>query len=154
VLQWLAAGVFLNSLAQVPLALVQGVGRPDLTAKLHLLELPLYVLGLWWLISTFGIVGAAIAWTLRVGLDAAVLFGMAQRFLGTTAEGRRLKVESGEESGPAAVAVTGESRLVTGGGAKNPRTRFRHSSPLDRFKTRSFKEDAAGTPVQRRSITW
>jgi len=85
VLQWLAAGVFLNSLAQVPLALVQGVGRPDLTAMLHLVELPFYLLGLWWLISTYGVEGAAIAWTARVGVDAFILFVMAKRsFLGTT----------------------------------------------------------------------
>jgi O-antigen/teichoic acid export membrane protein len=81
VLQWLAVGVFLNSLAQVPFALVQGAGRPDLTAKLHLIELPLYLLGLWWLISMYGIEGAAIAWTARVGVDALILFAMAQRLL-------------------------------------------------------------------------
>jgi len=81
VLQWLALGVLLNSLAQIPFALVQGAGRPDLTAKLHLVELPVYLLALWWLISAHGIVGAAIAWTARVGMDAIVLFGMAQRLL-------------------------------------------------------------------------
>ena len=43
VLQWLAAGVFINSLAQVAFAMIQGAGRPDLTAKLHLLELPFYL---------------------------------------------------------------------------------------------------------------
>jgi O-antigen/teichoic acid export membrane protein len=74
VLQWLAVGVFLNSLAQVPFALIQGVGRPDLTAKLHLIELPPYLLGLWWLISAYGIEGVAIAWTLRIGLDTLALF--------------------------------------------------------------------------------
>jgi O-antigen/teichoic acid export membrane protein len=85
VLQWLAVGVFLNSLAQVPFALVQGVGRPDLTAILHLVELPFYLLGLWWLISIYGVEGAAIAWTARVGVDALILFVMAKRsFPGTT----------------------------------------------------------------------
>src|SRR5262249_37418857 len=34
VMRWLALGVLLNGLAQVPSALLQGVGRPDLTAKL------------------------------------------------------------------------------------------------------------------------
>ena len=50
VLQWLAVGVFINSLAQVPFSLLQGVGRPDITATLHLIELPLYLGVLWWLI--------------------------------------------------------------------------------------------------------
>src|SRR4029077_10279948 len=55
ILQWLAAGVFLNSLALVPFTLVQGVGRPDVTAKLHLLELPIYMVVLWWLVRRWGI---------------------------------------------------------------------------------------------------
>ncbi len=81
VLQWLAVGVFINSLAQVPFAFLQGVGRPDLTATLHLIELPLYLGLLWLLISTRGIEGAAIAWTARVTVDALFLFGLARRFL-------------------------------------------------------------------------
>lgn len=83
VLQWLAVGVFINSLAHVPFALLQGVGRPDLTAKLHLLELPAYLVMLWWLTGARGIEGAAIAWTGRVAADAFVLFGLARRFLPT-----------------------------------------------------------------------
>jgi O-antigen/teichoic acid export membrane protein len=81
VLQCLAVGVFINGLALVPFTLVQGVGRPDLTATLHLIELPLYLGLLWWLISTRGIEGAAIAWTLRVAVDAFFLFMLAKQFL-------------------------------------------------------------------------
>jgi len=81
VLQWLAVGVFINSLAHIPFALVQGVGRPDLTAKLHLIELPFYLLVVWWLIQSYGIGGAAIAWVARVAVDSLVLFAMAMRFL-------------------------------------------------------------------------
>jgi O-antigen/teichoic acid export membrane protein len=81
VLQWLAVGVFINSLAQVPFVFLQGVGRPDLTATLHIVELPLYLGLLWWLVSTRGIEGAAIAWTGRVAVDALFLFGLAKRYL-------------------------------------------------------------------------
>ena len=81
VLQLLAVGVFINSLALVPFTLLQGAGRPDLTATLHLIELPLYLGLLWWLISTRGIEGAAIAWTARVAVDAIFLFGLAKRYL-------------------------------------------------------------------------
>jgi O-antigen/teichoic acid export membrane protein len=81
VLQWLAIGVFINSLAQVPFAVLQGVGKPDLTAKLHTIELPLYLIALWWLTKAYGIEGAAIAWTARAAADALVLFAMAKRFL-------------------------------------------------------------------------
>jgi len=81
VLQILAVGVFVNSLALVPFTLLQGVGRPDLTATLHLIELPMYLGLLWWLISARGIEGAAIAWTARVALDALFLFWLAKRYL-------------------------------------------------------------------------
>lgn len=81
VLQLLAVGVFINSLARVPFALVQAAGRPDLTAKLHIIELPFYLLTIWWLIARAGIEGAAIAWVARVAVDAILLFTMARRFL-------------------------------------------------------------------------
>jgi O-antigen/teichoic acid export membrane protein len=81
VLQYLAVGVFVNGLAQVPFAFLQGAGRPELTATLHLIELPLYMGLLWWLIRTDGIEGAAIAWSARVAFDAFFLFVLARRFL-------------------------------------------------------------------------
>ena len=77
VLQWLAAGVLINGMAQVPFAFIQGAGRPDLTAKLHLLELPFYLVVLWSFMQQWGIVGAAAAWTLRAGFDAVALFVMS-----------------------------------------------------------------------------
>ena len=89
VLQWLTVGVFVNGLALIPFSLLQGVGRPDLTAKLHLAELPAYLLILWWLIHVDGIEGAAMAWTARVFVDAVVLFGMARRFLPSRAPEER-----------------------------------------------------------------
>jgi len=81
VLQWMAAGVFVHSLGQVPYSLIQGTGRPDLTAKLRLAELPFYLILLWWLISANGIVGATIVWTVRIIADTLVLFAMARRLL-------------------------------------------------------------------------
>lgn len=89
ILQWLAVGVFVNSLAQVPFALIQGVGRPDTTAKLHLFELPVYMLGLWWLVGRWGVEGAAIAWTVRVIVDAFVLFFVARRLFPSPAPSLR-----------------------------------------------------------------
>jgi len=81
VFQWVAIGVFINSLAQVPFYLLLGVGRPDITAKLHFIELPLYLFSLWWLIGRYGIEGAAIAWTARVAIDAFLLFALSRPFL-------------------------------------------------------------------------
>jgi O-antigen/teichoic acid export membrane protein len=81
VLRWLAAGVFINCLALVPFSLVQSAGRPDITARLHLLELPIYVALIWVLTKRYGIEGAAIAWSARVTMDAAVLFYFCHRLL-------------------------------------------------------------------------
>jgi O-antigen/teichoic acid export membrane protein len=80
VLQWLAAGVFINCFAQIPFALIQAAGRPDMTAKFHLLELPFYLVALWLLIGSFGIEGAAMAWTMRCAVDAILLFASVRRF--------------------------------------------------------------------------
>jgi O-antigen/teichoic acid export membrane protein len=75
ILQILSFGVLINSLALIPFTLLQGIGRPDLPAKFHLLELSIYVGTAWLLISQWGITGAAAAWAFRVALDALLLFG-------------------------------------------------------------------------------
>ncbi len=81
VAQILCAGVFVNSLAHLPYSLLQAAGRADLTAKLHLAELPLYAAALAWLVPAYGINGAALAWTGRCIVDAALLFLFAHRHL-------------------------------------------------------------------------
>ena len=92
VLQWIAVGVFIYSLGQIPYALIQGAGRPDLTAKLHLIELPLYILILWGFIHANGIVGAAMAWFLRICVDTGCMFVMAQRLLKLKTGVRRIEI--------------------------------------------------------------
>lgn len=82
VLRWLGVGVLVNCIAQVAFAVIQGGRRPDLTAKVHMMEFPLYVAALWMLVRTYGITGAAMAWTLRVAVDAVVLLGIADWILG------------------------------------------------------------------------
>jgi O-antigen/teichoic acid export membrane protein len=85
VLQWLAIGVFLNCLAQMPFALIQAAGRPDLTAKLHVAELPFYLISLWLMLRAFGIEGAAIAWAVRCLADSAALFAIARHLVSSDA---------------------------------------------------------------------
>ena len=82
----LAVGVLINGLAFLPYAYLLGRGRPDLPAKFHLLELPLYVLAGWLLIRQLGVNGAAWAWTLRVTADAALLSAAVWRVAGVTPE--------------------------------------------------------------------
>lgn len=79
VMRWLTAGIFLYSLAFVPTSLLQAIGRPDLTAKVHAIEMPLYLALASLLIHRFGIQGAAVAWLLRATFDAACLFTLAVR---------------------------------------------------------------------------
>lgn len=81
VLRWLAAGIFVNCLAQLPYALLQSAGRPDIPAKLQLVELPVYVIGLVLLVRAFGVSGAAIAWALRLIVEALLLFLLAHKLL-------------------------------------------------------------------------
>lgn len=75
IFQILVLGVFINCTAHVPYALLHAHGRSDLTAKLHLLELPIFAGILVWFVSAWGVVGAALAWTLRVALDMGALYG-------------------------------------------------------------------------------
>lgn len=81
VLRWVAAATFLNCLAWTPYGLVQAAHRPDLTAKLHLAEIPFYLAMLWWTLPRYGIEGAAVAYTTRVLADTVMLFIMACRLL-------------------------------------------------------------------------
>jgi O-antigen/teichoic acid export membrane protein len=71
----------MNSLAQVPFALIQGFGRPDITAKFHVFELFLYVPLVWLLIKNLGIMGGALAWTFRVILDSVLLFAASREYV-------------------------------------------------------------------------
>ncbi len=87
ILQWLLIGVFLNGFAHIPYAVLQSAGRADITAKLHLFELPIYGGLIVALVAYFGILGAAIAWTARILLDTALLFLLAIRIENHYADG-------------------------------------------------------------------
>lgn len=95
VLQWLAIGVFANSLAYMPFALLQGVGRPDIPAKFHLIQIVPYIVALKLAIDAFGIAGVAMVWTARVTIDLAGLLFMAEQVLDRSAHLRRASVMAG-----------------------------------------------------------
>jgi O-antigen/teichoic acid export membrane protein len=78
VLQLLAAGALFSSLNQIPFGMVQS-GRPDLTGKLALIELPIYLTVFIVLLQAFGVDGAAAAWALRAVLEGLVLLALAAR---------------------------------------------------------------------------
>jgi O-antigen/teichoic acid export membrane protein len=61
----------------VAFTLLQSQGRPDVTGKLHAIEVLPFLAILWILTTTFGINGAAIAWSLRCAVDAFAMFWAA-----------------------------------------------------------------------------
>ena len=77
VLQVLAVGALCNAAAYAPFVYVQALGRPDVTGKLHAAELLLYVPLTWVLVHRYGALGAALAWTTRMTVDAALVAAAA-----------------------------------------------------------------------------
>lgn len=69
----LSCGVWLNSLAQLPATLLHSLGKPRITALLHLFETLIYTFMIIIGVNAFGILGAAIAWTVRVMIDFIAL---------------------------------------------------------------------------------
>jgi O-antigen/teichoic acid export membrane protein len=74
VLKILVLGVLVNSLSWVPTNLIMGSGRPDIVAKAHMIQTPLYFLTLYYFVVEFGIVGAAMAYTLRASFESLLFF--------------------------------------------------------------------------------
>ena len=106
----LGLGVLVNGLAHLPYVYLLARDRPDLPAKFHAVELPLYVLAAWQLVGAFDVTGAAAAWTLRVLVDA-ILLGLAVWKIGGPAPSRLL----GERGGRALGLVLGFGALTVGG---------------------------------------
>ena len=77
VLTILVWGMVATCMAMIPFTVLQSAGNARLTAILHLVELPFYLLGLWWMIGQHGLAGAAAAWTLRNVIDGLLLAAFA-----------------------------------------------------------------------------
>jgi O-antigen/teichoic acid export membrane protein len=69
-----SASVWINGLAFVPYALLEARGRPDLTAKFHMIEILPHIALLWFCLHQFGLIGGAWALVFVSALDAALLF--------------------------------------------------------------------------------
>ena len=74
VLQILLVGFFFNAIAQAPFAAIQAKGAAKTTAYVHLLEVIPYLAILYVFINFWGVIGVALAWTLRVIVDSLILF--------------------------------------------------------------------------------
>lgn len=81
-MQLLALGVFLNSVSAIPFTAIQALSRPEIPAKIHMIELPLYLASLWFFALHFGIAGVALAWMLRNLVDAVAFLTVHNRLIG------------------------------------------------------------------------
>jgi len=79
ILQILAVGALINSIGYIPFAFLDGIGRPDITAKVQVIELPFYILLMWFSIKEGGIIGAAFACSFRTAVDSVILWFFAQK---------------------------------------------------------------------------
>ena len=76
--QILMVGWWANALAQVPYGLIQARGNSRFTGLMHIVELPMYGLMLYGLWIVLGLSGMAVAFTVRVFLDCAILLCRAR----------------------------------------------------------------------------
>jgi O-antigen/teichoic acid export membrane protein len=70
ILRWLAVAALMDAIAQLSSSLVAAAHRPDLNAKVHAVELPLYAALMVVMIRAYGAEGAAMAWAIRAAVDA------------------------------------------------------------------------------------
>lgn len=77
----LSFGLLFNGIAFVPFAAIQASGKAKITAKLHVAELIIYIPLLILLLYFYGLVGAVIAWVIRVAADLFFLLIYASEAL-------------------------------------------------------------------------
>lgn len=78
VLKILAVGALLDSVGLFAETLIAAAHRPDLSAKIHAVELPFYLGFLTLMIRFYGAEGAAVAWTTFAGIHAFALLVTAR----------------------------------------------------------------------------
>ena len=77
--QLLALAMLVALFGPIASALLQGRGRPDIVSKVYMIHLPLNTVVVWFLVTRWGITGAALSATIRSFLDAALLFYFSAR---------------------------------------------------------------------------
>ncbi len=80
----LLAGLFFNILAYIPFSAIIAHGRTDIIAKLFWIQLIPYAILVVILVSNFQLVGAAMAWSLRLIIDAILQIWLARKFVGAS----------------------------------------------------------------------
>jgi O-antigen/teichoic acid export membrane protein len=86
----LLTGLAINVPAFFPHSAIIASGRSDIIAKVYWLEVVPYVLTVWFLTSRYGIVGAALAWSIRAAVDSLIFFLLAKKIGGVSYTQRNL----------------------------------------------------------------
>jgi O-antigen/teichoic acid export membrane protein len=79
VLQFLAIGILMNSISIIPNNFFQGIGKPKIPSLINLVELPVYVLVMWFSIKSYGVKGAAAAYLIMAAIDAITMYIFANK---------------------------------------------------------------------------
>lgn len=79
ILQILLIGFFFNSIAQIPFAKIQALGKSRTTATVHFVEIIPYILLLYFLTINYSLLGTALAWSIRVIIDFIILYILSRR---------------------------------------------------------------------------
>lgn len=81
-LQIVLIGILSCSISMIPYNMLQAVGRADITAKIHLAELLIFVGLSYFLISYYGLIGAAVAWCVRLVIETGILLIFSHKIAG------------------------------------------------------------------------
>lgn len=82
IFRFFCVGILINCMAHIPFTLIQSSGDTKRTAIIHLLELPLFVVLLYSMVLEYGAVGAAIAWCVRMTVDAGLMYYFGLKIVG------------------------------------------------------------------------
>jgi O-antigen/teichoic acid export membrane protein len=74
-------GYGIGLLAPLSGALIEAIGRPDVLAKLYLIELPFNVIIVWTMTKKFGVIGAAMSYSIRNTIETIVVWWLVYRLV-------------------------------------------------------------------------
>ena len=67
-------GILINSMAHIPFTAIQASGNSKLTAIIHLIEFPVFIFLMYFMIERYGILGASICWIMRILFDTFLMY--------------------------------------------------------------------------------
>jgi len=79
ILQFLSIGVLMNGIGLIPDIFLQGIGKPKIPTIIYIVELPIFIIAMWFSIERFGIKGAALTWMFAATLSTIILYIISNR---------------------------------------------------------------------------